>query len=385
MTNIQNITDFPHSLSAHVEALEKQLFEAVPHNVNIPDGFDLNDAGQEHPEPQAIKKPKSTTGYELLKQENDEIPCLVENLLQSVGVGAVVGSSDTGKSSFLRQLATSVATKQPDFLGWPINAIYHRAIYVSTEDDERAVSFLLKKQAKGRRVSDELYKNLRFVFDTDNLLETLESLLKESRVDLIVIDAFSDLFIGQMNANNEVRGFLNKYSQLAQKYECLVLFLHHTGKRTEQLEPSKNNVIGSQGFEAKMRILIELRQDFMEKNYRHLCVVKGNYLPKEMKTESFVLWFNENMVFDNTARRVPFESLVKPETDNTNQQDFEHLETLIGQGLSQNKAAEQLGMSKARASRLMVKFKGVSQVFQSETVGGTVNEVEAETDKTTLF
>jgi predicted transcriptional regulator len=82
---------------------------------------------------------------------------------------------------------------------------------------------------------------------------------------------------------------------------------------------------------------------------------------------------------------VPFESLVKPETDNTNQQDFEHLETLIGQGLSQNKAAEQLGMSKARASRLMVKFKGVSQVFQSETVGGTVNEVEAETDKTTLF
>lgn len=190
--------------------------------VNIPDGFDLNEVGQE------TKKPKSTTGYELLKQENDEIPWLVENLLQSVGVGAVVGSSDTGKSSFLRQLATSVATKQNDFLGWPINAIYHRAIYVSTEDDERTVSFLLKKQAKGRMVSDELYKNLRFVFDTDNLLETLESLLKESRVDLIIIDAFSDLFIGQMNANNEVRGFLNRYSQLAQKYECLVLFLHHT-------------------------------------------------------------------------------------------------------------------------------------------------------------
>ena len=358
-SKIQKNTDFAHSLNAHAEALESQLFEGT--------------------------KPKSITGYELLKQDNDAIPCLVDGLLQSVGVGAVVGSSDTGKSSFLRQLATAIAIRQPDFLGWPINAIYHRAIYVSTEDDERAVSFLLKKQAKGRRVSDELYKNLRFVFETDKLLETLESLLEESRVDLIVIDAFSDLFIGQMNANNEVRGFLNKYSQLAQKYECLVLFLHHTGKRTEQLEPSKNNVIGSQGFEAKMRILIELRQDFMEKNYRHLCVVKGNYLPKEMKTESFVLWFNENMVFDNTGRRVPFESLIKPETDNTDNKDFENLETLIGQGLSQNKAAEQLGMSKSRASRLMVKFKGVSQVFQSETVGETVNEVQAETDKTTLF
>ena len=358
MTRLKNKVDFPEGINQHIEGVLQSFGET---------------------------KPKSITGYELLKQDNDEIPCLVDGLLQSVGIGAVVGSSDTGKSSFLRQLATAIAIRQPEFLGWTINAIYHRAIYVSTEDDERAVSFLLKKQAKGRRVSDELYKNLRFVFETDKLLETLESLLEESRVDLIVIDAFSDLFIGQMNANNEVRGFLNKYSQLAQKYECLILFLHHTGKRTEQLEPSKNNVIGSQGFEAKMRILIELRQDFMEKNYRHLCVVKGNYLPKEMKTESFVLWFDENMVFDNTARRAPFESLVKPETDNSDKQDFDNLEALIGQGRSQNKAAEQLGISKSRASRLMVKFKGVSQVFQSETVGETVNEEEAETDKTTLF
>jgi len=352
--------------------------------VNIPDGFDLNDSNRqsnEHPPP----KPKFITALDLLKQDNDEIPCLLEGLIATVGIGAVVGSSDTGKSSFLRQLATAVATKQADFLGWKINAVYHRSIYVSSEDDERAVSFLLKKQAKGKRVPDELYSNLRFVFDTDNLLETLEGLLQDSPVDLIVIDAFSDLFAGQMNANNEVRTFLNKYSQLAQKYQCLILFLHHTGKRTEQLEPSKNNVIGSQGFEAKMRILIELRQDFMEKNYRHLCIVKGNYIPKEMKSESFVLWFNENMVFSNTARRVPFESLVKPEADNTNRQDFENLEALIGQGMSQNKAADKLGISKARASRLIAKFKGVSEVFQSETVDETLNQVQAETDEFTMF
>ncbi|AYQ35810.1 AAA family ATPase [Runella sp. SP2] len=321
--------------------------------VSVPNNFNLNGVEEE------IKKPKAITGYELLKQDNDEIPFLVENVFQSVGLGAVVGSSDTGKSSFLRQLATSIATKQSDFLGWKINAIYDKAIYVSTEDDARAVSFLLKKQELSG-VSEELYKNLQFVFDTENLLETLTSLLEESRVDLIVVDAFSDLFNGQMNANNEVRGFLNKYSQLAQTYECLILFLHHTGKRTEQFEPSKNNVIGSQGFEAKMRILIELRQDFMEKNYRHLCVVKGNYLPSEMKTESFVLHFNENMVFTNTTRRVPYSALAKPETNKGDKQDFEALQALIEQGMTQNKAAEQLGIGKAKASRLMKQFKSVS-------------------------
>lgn len=104
-----------------------------------------------------------------------------------------------------------------------------------------------------------------------------------------------------------------------------------------------------------------------------------------MKSESFVLWFNEDMVFSNTGRRVPFESLVKPESDNTDKQEYESLKKLIEQGMSQNKAAEQLGLPKAKASRIMSKFKGVSEVFQSETVGETVSEVQAETDKTTLF
>lgn len=42
----------PDDLHKHVEALESQL-----HRVEIPHGFDLNDTGQEHPEPQPIKKP----------------------------------------------------------------------------------------------------------------------------------------------------------------------------------------------------------------------------------------------------------------------------------------------------------------------------------------
>ncbi|MEI7581194.1 YfjI family protein [Runella sp.] len=52
MTKIQNITDFAYSLNAHVQALESQVFD-----VEIPNGFDLNDTGQEHPDPQPIEKP----------------------------------------------------------------------------------------------------------------------------------------------------------------------------------------------------------------------------------------------------------------------------------------------------------------------------------------
>jgi KaiC/GvpD/RAD55 family RecA-like ATPase/DNA-binding CsgD family transcriptional regulator len=313
------------------------------------------------------KKSKAISGLTLIQSEHETLPFLVDGIFQQVGIGAVVGSSDTGKSSFLRQLATAVATGKTDFLGWSIMAKHQRAIYVSTEDDEQAVSILLKKQATGQRIADDLYSNLRYLFDSENLLDTLETLLSEQAADLVVVDAFSDLFSGQLNANNEVRKFLNLYSQLAQKHSCLILFLHHTGKRTENFEPSKSNVIGSQGFEAKMRLVIELRQDFLVPQYRHLCIVKGNYLPKEMKTESYVLSFNDNMVFSETGRRVAFESLVKPPSDDSSKQQYEDIKDLIAEGKSQNEAAKELNISKGQASKLMKKYGGVSNGNTLET------------------
>ena len=86
-----------------------------------------------------------------------------------------------------------------------------------------------------------------------------------------------------MNENNCVRSFLNAFSQLAIRHNTLVIFLHHTGKRTESLAPSKHNAIGSEGFEAKMRLIMELRQDPEHHNIRHLYIVKGNYLSAEYK------------------------------------------------------------------------------------------------------
>ena len=52
------------------------------------------------------------------------------------------------------------------------------------------------------------------------------------------------------------------------------------------LLPSKHNAIGSQGFEAKMRVMMELRPDPVRHDIRHLCIVKGNYLSEEYKHDT---------------------------------------------------------------------------------------------------
>jgi len=257
----------------------------------------------------------SISAVELMSRQIEEIPCLVKPILHKTGLACIVGSSDTGKSSLLRYLCICVVSGKSDFLGFPIHAEHKRAFYVSTEDDEIAISYLLRKQNEDLREDISNFEGLRFVFETENLVQTLDEALTNHPADLVCIDAFGDIYRGGMNEGNQVRGFLNNYSQLGQKHQCLVLFLHHCGKRTENYLPSKNNIIGSQAFEAKMRLVMELRNDMANETLKHLCIVKGNYLPPDYKNESYRLQFTDNMTFINTGERTPFESLTKTASD----------------------------------------------------------------------
>ena len=146
-------------------------------------------------------------------------------------------------------------------------------------------------------------ENLEFIFEYDNLLKTLTGKLDENPVDLIIIDAFTDVFSKEINANTQVRTFLNLYSSLAHKHNCLILFLHHIGKRTQTKTPSKDNIIGSQAFEAKMRVVMELRPNTHKPNLIDLWVLKSNFLEAKYKQKSYVLELNENMFFKNTGLR----------------------------------------------------------------------------------
>jgi RecA-family ATPase len=300
-----------------------------------------------------VEKGKAPTGIfsasELLSRNIESIPCLLEPILPKVGLIGLAGSSDTGKSSLLRQLAIWVCVGYDKFLGFQLNSTHRKAIYCSTEDDDFAVSFLLNRANRDLNLTSDKFNGLTFIFDTHNLLEKLEKILSANRVDLIVIDAFTDLYGKSMNDTNQVRTYLNDFSQLAQQYQCLIVFLHHTGKRTEDLIPSKHNLLGSQGFEAKMRLVIELRNDQIEPTKRHLCIVKGNYLPREYKTESFVLDFNENMLFRMTDERRLFEEL---RADNKVEVK-EIVRAMKENGKTQVEIASELKISQATVSRYL--------------------------------
>lgn len=252
--------------------------------------------------------PSSYSAKELYDLGIKEFPTLIDPIFPRTGLTVLAGSSDTGKSTFLRQLAISIVRGDETFLGWSINAKYNQVIYVSTEDDKYAISYLLNKSINEDDDIDK-YENLRYVFSLEDPMENLEALLAESPADCIIIDAFSDLYPGEINQVNKVRNFMNQFFMIADRYNCLIIFLHHTGKRTEDYPPNKSNLLGSQGIEGKARQVIELRRDPYNAQFRHVCIVKGNYLTDDMKTHSYKLLF-ENQYFTMTDDRVDFNDLV---------------------------------------------------------------------------
>jgi len=306
---------------------------------------------------QEANQTRVVTADELMKRNLKEIPYLVDSLFMQRGLACVAGASDTGKSRLLRQLALSVINDHNNFLGFPLITKTKCCIYVSTEDDEQSTAVLLQKQASG--FSEEVLKRLRFIFDTHNLLEKVDAELSLQPADIVIIDSFSDIFGQDLKDSTKIRSCLHQFKLLADKHECLFLFLHHTGKRTEDIAPSKNNLLSGQGLEAKMRMVIEFRLDQIDPSLRHLCIVKANYLPPAYKTESFVLQFDEQLhAFINTGERVPFEYLVKQEANELEQAKYEQAIDLKKQGKTYEEIAAALGYSsKSAVTKLIARVE----------------------------
>lgn len=309
---------------------------------------------------------KVITGEQLLLGKKDSIPFLLDGLLQSTGLACLAGSSDTGKSCLLRQLAIAVATGAEMCFGFKLNTMYKSSIYVATEDGRDATAFLLSKQAQMHRPAE--VSSLRFLFDYEDLLVDLDAALTQKPADLVIIDCFQDAYGGDLKDTQRIRLFLGDYQRLAEQHQCLFLFLHHTGKRSEDRKPSKNNLLSGQGLEAKMRLVIELRADVLDSSLRHLCIVKGNYLSGQQKKDSFVLGFDENaFTFRNTGERTSFEELVRQE--HGEETKYGQVTELRQQGYTIEKISDETGIPETTVRRILKKTKKSETHTDDEMIG----------------
>jgi hypothetical protein len=238
-----------------------------------------------------MSKDEWTLG-EILDLRITAIPFLVEKLIPLHTLNVLAGQSERGKSTLYTQLSLAIIRGDKEFLGCKLKTKYKRVLVISTEDGPVALSFRTNKQLKQTALSVEFRNRLTFITNQDNLDVRIENYLNKTRVDLIVMDAFADVFTGgDLNASNSVRRYLNTYVKLIQKYGCTVLFVHHVGKGKQGNRAEKDQLLGSTGIEGKMRNVLMLS---IVNEQHQLSIAKGNYVNRDDRKIPMYLDFDTN-------------------------------------------------------------------------------------------
>jgi len=249
------------------------------------------------------------SSVELMKADNSENRYLLSPFLPKVGCGVLAGKPDIGKSQLARQLAIAVATGANHFLDFALTPVHGRALYIATEDDQANSSYLCGQQLKGmKRFANA---NLSFVFanvfSQHEILLALDRHLTDTPCDLVLVDSFGDIFIGNDGNNNQaMRKNVKSFQYFANKHQCLILFLHHINKASYRLAPSQEGIMGGAGLIQKVRTALQLSQT--DDGTKYLTCVKGNYVPHQYKQNSMELAFDEkHFVFTRTGKEIPRE------------------------------------------------------------------------------
>ena len=249
---------------------------------------------------------------ELLESDIEEVEKLFDPIFFKSGLAVMVGPNDAGKSTFLRQLAISVACGR-DYLEWKYLGIHNRAYYFSSEDGANIVAPPLKRIDQEIKIPREAAENLlfEFSFDSETIADKVEERLKENPADLVVIDSLEDAFGGNLNDNTEVRKFYSRFQDIAERFDCLIIFNHHTSKGSSSKGAGQDNALGSTAIAGKVRLVIELRPDENETDLKHFCIVKCNYLHGKFKRKSTMLKLGDNFVFEYLGEGIDFAELAQ--------------------------------------------------------------------------
>lgn len=273
-------------------------------------------------EDESTFKECTITGDKLVQISADSIPHLWHPYFPTTGLVGISGASEAGKSTFARQLALAICNDDKSFLNHPLFSEHKSVLYISTEDDQTSMSVLLKKQTVSR-YTDGL-KRFKLGLNVADIFLYIQKELNKEKVDLVVIDVWSDLYGESPNDFSKVRRNLNRYSKLCMKYKTCICIIHHNTKHSKDNEPSKTNLNGSQAIEAKLRTLLELRES--NGNSKQLSILKGNYIPFELKKKRLILSQGKDLNLDFLSEQ-EYESEQGKQNQNSN--DSIHKERAI--------------------------------------------------------
>jgi hypothetical protein len=250
---------------------------------------------------------------ELFDTKDEEQKFLIPELLPANVVTMFIGEDGIGKTQICNQLALHIAFGYTNFLGLSLNTTHKRVLIIATEDSKSKWIKAAFKQARKMEPGHDpknvgVYFMEASIFDEFiSLKDELESWLSKMKFDLIIGDAFSDIFgliDGEINSNSDARKLISYFQHVCDKFETTMIIIHHAAKtkivpkqREGKIFLEKNDSQGAGAITQKPRTVWALSNDpksispdgLSYTNYLH--VVKANLMGKTYVQNALQLKF----------------------------------------------------------------------------------------------
>lgn len=258
---------------------------------------------------------KIFTVEEILKMPKNHIGFLVDRLIPRASICMIVGRSGVNKSTFCRQLCIAVSSGLDKFLGYSLNSINKRVLYVSSEDGLPVLCEYIQAQTKGLGIPNQssnlLLANLHDFSTLEELFSHIENHCIKSPLDLIVLDSLSDiagLADVDINDNYGIRILTSRLRQLSARTRATLVLNHHSSEKSIDV----TNFLGASALRQVARSVISIFSENQSNdelhNIRYVSQQKCNYGKCE-ETFECVLSSEYNLV--PTGKKVDIEYLKK--------------------------------------------------------------------------
>lgn len=236
------------------------------------------------------------TAKELLTEFNGkETDFLWDNLIPRVGTGLLVGQPDLGKSQLVKELAIMITKGSPEYLNLKLKPIHQNALCIFTEDYEEGVASSLYKQLIKHPELDTNKLRIAFLNDEtiDCLINKIDEICSETPFDLVIVDAFGDIFSGSDSNNNiSMRRTIAAFDDIVRRYSICLMFVHHINKSGYNKTPSQEIIQGGSGLVQRVRFALFLSKN--DDGQIFLNLPKGNQSPKFYKENRLPVNFDED-------------------------------------------------------------------------------------------
>ena len=294
---------------------------------------------------------------DLLRIESKEEDYIIKDILPANGISGITGSSDTGKSLLLLQLAVCYLLNKP-FLNVAVNG-GKQVLICSYEDVQNSLNKRMANLTKNLSQQEiELLKNnLHFQTYADNNLEVIEEHLNANpETGLIVIDPFSELMSGRdLNSAGEVREVMKTMHNICLQRNLAIIIIHHNTKASDkEAGLGKGNSSGSQAIEAKTRVLFELKVE--NNRQRTLAIIKGNDIPISMKypeSRTILEFENDNSLWFKISDSKIIARPVRSNTTKVIWEDVFKEDSELRYGTIKDRLLDQYGIPKSTSEKII--------------------------------